>query len=333
LIYWPTLFIEPAMRHSSALVWTGTVVVSLVFLVSYFRAYWLDDRGMLRIVAMQVLLGLALAPINGGAWVLFVYAAAFVGQTENTARAVRLIGVITGMGVVAAMLSHTPLYYVATALVITPLIGAINLHYSQLGRANANLHRARGDIEHLATVAERERIARDMHDVLGHTLSMIVLKAELASKLAERDPARAIAEIREVEQVARQALHEVRATIGGYRATLGEEAGRARALLDAAGIACEIDVPHVQLDRNREEVLALALREAVTNVVRHSGARRVAIRVSERGEDWQLEVVDDGRGGECVEGSGLRGMRARVEAVGGTLFRTRDNGTRLTVRL
>ena len=321
------------MRHSSALVWAATIVVSVVFLASYFRAYWLDDKGVLRIVALQVLLGLALAPMNGGAWVLFVYAAAFVGQTENTVRAVRMIGVVTAIGVVAAMISHTPLYYVATALVITPLIGAINLHYSQLGRANASLQRARVDIEHLATVAERERIARDMHDVLGHTLSMIVLKAELASKVAERDPARAIAEIREVEQVARQALQEVRATIGGYRATLGEEAARARALLDAAGIAGEIDVPHVELDRNRDEVLALALREAVTNIVRHSGARRVTIRLAECGDNWQLEVLDDGGGGDDVEGSGLRGMRARVEAVGGTLFRTRDNGTRLTVRL
>jgi two-component system sensor histidine kinase DesK len=321
------------MRHSSAAVWATTIVVSLVFLASYFRAYWLDDQRMLRIVALQVLLGLVLAPMNGGAWVLFVYAAAFAGQTENTVRAVRLIGLVTAIGAAAATISHAPLYYVATALVITPLIGAINLHYSQLGRANANLKRARVDIEHLATVAERQRIARDMHDVLGHTLSMIVLKAELASKLAERDPARAIAEIREVEQVARQALQEVRATIGGYRATLAEEAGRARALLDAAGIAGEIDVPHVQLDRNRDEVLALALREAVTNVVRHSGARRVMIRLAECGADWQLEVLDDGRGGDDVEGSGLRGMRARVEAVGGTLFRTSDNGTRLTVRL
>lgn len=162
---------------------------------------------------------------------------------------------------------------------------------------------------------------------------MIVLKAELASKVADRDPARAITEIREVEQVARQALQEVRAAIGGYRATLADEATRARALLDTAGIAGEIDVPHIQHDRNREEVLALALREAVTNIVRHSGAKRVTIRLAERGDDWQLEVVDDGRGGDDIEGSGLRGMRARVEAVGGTIFRTRDNGTRLTVRL
>jgi two-component system sensor histidine kinase DesK len=257
LIYWPTLFIEPAMRHSSALVWAATSVVGAAFLVSYFRAYWLDDYGMLRIVALQVLLVLALAPMNGGAWVLFVYAAAFIGQTENTGRAVRLIGAVTAIGVAAAALSHIPLYYAATAVVITPLIGAINLHYSQLGRANAELHRARDDIEHLATVAERERIARDMHDVLGHTLSMIVLKAELASKL----------------------------------------------------------------------------REAVTNIVRHSGAGRVTIRLTECGDDWQLEVLDDGRGGDDVDGSGLRGVRARVEAAGGTLFRRRDNGTRLTVRL
>jgi two-component system sensor histidine kinase DesK len=333
LLYLPTLFVAPVSQHASPLVWTITIVATALFLVSYFRGFWACGRQLLPIVAFQVVLGASLYTINPGASVLFVYAASFAGQTDDPKVAVRLIAAITVISAAFAAIFHMPSFEWVMALIVTPVIGGVNLHYAQVGRANAKLRAAHHEIEHLAVVAERERIARDMHDVLGHTLSLIVLKAELASKLADIDPARAVKEIRELEQVARHALQEVRQAIGGYRATLAEEVTRARALLEAAGIAGDIDIPYVQLDRNREEVLAFALREAVTNVVRHSGAKRVTIRLADDGNTLSLDVTDDGRGGEQVEGAGLRGMRARVEALGGTLFREHSRGTRLTVRL
>jgi two-component system, NarL family, sensor histidine kinase DesK len=333
LLYLPTLFVEPATRHASALAWTITIVVAIVFLVSYFRGFWARGRQLLPIVAFQVVLGIVLSTVNSGAVVLFVYAASFAAQVGDSKLAVRLIAAITIVSVAVAALLDRQSYQWIVALIVTPVIGGVNLHYTEVGQANAKLRLAHDEIAHLAVVAERERIARDMHDVLGHTLSLIVLKSELASKLADIDPARAAAEIREVEQVARGALKDVRQAIGGYRATLAEEVVRARALLEAAGIAGDIDIPRLELERPREEALAFALREAVTNVVRHSGAKAVKIRAAEDGNAVSLEVVDDGRGGNPTEGAGLRGMRARVEALGGTLFREHDNGTHLTVRL
>jgi two-component system sensor histidine kinase DesK len=182
-------------------------------------------------------------------------------------------------------------------------------------------------------VAERERIARDLHDVLGHTLSLIVLKAELASRLAGRDPERAAAEIRDVERVSRKALAEVREAIRGYHATLEDEVARAGSLLRAAGIHAGLAVQLPPLDRAREEAVALALREAVTNVVRHSGATTCAVRLSASGDACTLAVEDDGRGGIAAEGHGLRGMRERVEALGGTVRWACRRGTTLTVTL
>jgi len=197
------------------------------------------------------------------------------------------------------------------------------------------LLRAQEEIEHLAKVAERERIARDLHDVLGHTLSVIALKSELASKLMERDPQQAGNEIREVEQISRQALSEVRDAIRGYRAKgLAAELAQAKTTLETAGLTVQCDAAStVQLPPMQESVLALAVREAVTNVVRHAGARTCRLRLEQENGSCRLEIQDDGRGGSSLEGNGLRGMRERVQMLGGTLDRISDDGTTLTITL
>jgi two-component system sensor histidine kinase DesK len=201
------------------------------------------------------------------------------------------------------------------------MVGYITLHEAQNRRADARLRLAHDQIEHLAAVAERERIGRDLHDLLGHTLSLIVLKSELAAKLATRDPERAAREIKDVEQVARRALREVREAIRGYRASLAEEVGQARSILAAAGIRAHVDAERADLPREAEEALALALREAVTNVVRHSRADTCRVELRVEGGACTLVVDDDGHGTSAPEGSGLRGMRERIAAAGGTVHR------------
>jgi len=190
-------------------------------------------------------------------------------------------------------------------------------------------------------VAERERIARDLHDVLGHTLSVIVLKAELAGRLIPIDPARAIAEIADVERTSRSALAEVREAIGGYRARgLAAEIDSARVTLNAAGVTliAESNSNHTAaLTPKEETALALALREAVTNIVRHARATSCSLRfVTEAGQRC-LIVEDDGEHVMEREGNGIRGMRERVESIGGqfTLERgiKQNRGTRLTLDL
>jgi two-component system sensor histidine kinase DesK len=193
---------------------------------------------------------------------------------------------------------------------------------------------AQDEIEHLARIAERERIARDLHDVLGHTLSLIILKSELASKVADTNPARAVAEIRDVEAISREALAQVRAAVKGYRSTgLENELIHAEQTLETAGIHVETSIDRPSLPLAHEGVLALALREAVTNVVRHAHATSCRVRLEKTGSWCEMEIADDGRGGEAPEGSGLSGMRTRVEALGGTLLRETGRGTSLKIRL
>ncbi|MDQ6829452.1 MAG: sensor histidine kinase [Gemmatimonadota bacterium] len=334
LIYLPALFIEPVMRGASATEWTLTIGGAMLFLVAYFRGYWLQEWKLLPVILVLLGLGVAFTPVNSGASIFFVYGASFGAQLRRPRYALAVVLSTTAIAAVLAWSYHEPAYYWLTGVMFTPLIGGVNLHFAQDSRANARLQMAREEVEHMAAVAERERIARDLHDVLGHTLSLIVIKSELASKLAERDPKRAAREIRDVEQVARTALSEVREAIRGVRsATLDDEMARGRALLTAAGIRGDFASDALPMDRAREEALALALRETITNTARHSGASACKVRVQHAGATCTLEVEDDGRGGIAPEGGGLRGMRERVEALGGTVARSGSRGTRLIVTM
>jgi len=214
------------------------------------------------------------------------------------------------------------------------LVGFGNHHWASKECAKKELRLANEEIEHLAKVAERERIARDLHDVLGHTLSLITLKSELARKLVDRDPVRAKQEMQEVENASRAALTDVREAIRGYRSDgIFAELARARAALETAGVAVECHTDQVPLTPAQESVLALALREAVTNVVRHAAAQRCNVSLKRKESLCTLEVADDGCGAAGPEGNGLRGMRERLEALGGSLRLLSSNGTRLIIDL
>ena len=178
----------------------------------------------------------------------------------------------------------------------------------------------------MAVAEERNRIARDLHDVLGHSLSLIAIKSELARRLLPGDPDRARAEIADVERVARESLSSIRDTVSGARQpTLERELENARLVLEAAGIAPTIDRSAGPLPPAEDAVLAWAVREAVTNVVRHSAARTAAIRTRRDGDEASIEVVDDGRAASDVTfepnagGTGLRGLTERLERAGGRL--------------
>jgi two-component system, NarL family, sensor histidine kinase DesK len=200
----------------------------------------------------------------------------------------------------------------------------------------AELTRAREEVAMLAASEERLRLARDLHDLTGQSLSMITLKSELAARLLRRLPEgadrdRAIAETEEVAAVGRQTLHDIREAVSGYRRpTLAVEVITARTALESAGITPHDDADLIVLsgtfDPEAEAALAWCLREAITNVIRHSGARNCHISLARRERDLSLEVRDDGAGfGAAAEacpgatGTGLRGMSERLTAVGGHL--------------
>jgi two-component system sensor histidine kinase DesK len=283
-----------------------------------------------------LLLGVLFLPYNMGGSTFFIFAAAMIPfMVPTQARAVAGLGVIAAVAAIEGLLLHVGRWELFWAVAFPMFIGAGNVFFAERNRMNCQLRKANEEIENLAKVAERERIARDLHDVLGHTLSVITLKSELAGKLIDRDPQRAGKEIREVEQISRQALSDVRDAIRGYRSQgLAAELAQAKTTLETAGLTVQCDAATtVKLPAVQESVLSLAVREAVTNVVRHAQARTCRMRLEQQNGSCRLEIHDDGLGGSNGEGNGLRGMRERVEMLGGTLSRSSDAGTTLTITL
>jgi two-component system, NarL family, sensor histidine kinase DesK len=305
-----------------------------VFLPLYFRGWWLEGRRLVPVVTAITALGVACIPWNPGASVFFIYASGFAGDIGRPAVAVRWLGAIVLVVAIETLVVGLPLEAWIPAIVLTLLIGGGNVAFAEKRRADTRLRLARDEVEHLAKVAERERIARDLHDLLGHTLSVIVLKSELAAKLTDRDPARAATEIRDVERISREALAEVRRAVQGYRElTLEESLAQARQALLAGGVAFEVDVARVPLDPKTEGVVALVLREAITNVIRHARASRCVVRMQPDNGRLVMTVADDGVGGDIRPGTGMAGMRSRVEERGGRFEQDGRNGTALRIEL
>jgi len=319
--------------------WFLTALGTALFLPLYFWGYWLPGRKALVAVAGITLLGILFAPINWGSSVFFVYAAGHLGYVGSAAFAFRLLLALAALPPLEAWLLDLSAFFWIPAMVFSLLIGGINIHYAGVRRSQAALRRTQEEAERLAKLAERERIARDLHDLLGHTLTVITRKAELARRLADREPERAAQEIAEVEQVAREALREVRSAVSGFRQTdFSTELAQARVALQSALIHFEAATDAIDLDPAIEQVLALALREATTNVLRHSHANSCRVRLENLSDRVRLTVIDNGKGAagkdsQTNDGMGLTGMQERVTALGGDLKVDGRGGTSITITL
>src|SRR5580658_7302875 len=334
VFYLGFFFIDPILSHASAKLWLPDGLGAVIFLFLDFGLFALEcPRALLHIAGMMVL-GVLFEPINQGACTFFIFAAAMIPFCVETQLAA-VIGLITigSVGAIEGLLLHINGWTLFYSTLFPVIIGAGNTFFAERNRMNHRLRKANEEIEQLAKVAERERIARDLHDVLGHTLSVITLKSELAGKLIDRDPERAGKEIREVSEISRQALSEVRDAIRGYRSKgLAAELAQAKTTLETAGLTVQCDAAStVKLPAVQESVLSLAVREAVTNVVRHAQAHTCRMRLEQYNGSCRLEIQDDGLGSSGDEGDGLRGMRERVEMLGGTLQRETHSGTKLTI--
>ncbi|MDL4817486.1 sensor histidine kinase [Actinomadura opuntiae] len=202
--------------------------------------------------------------------------------------------------------------------------------YAEMAGANEALVEARAEVARLASAAERARIARDLHDLLGHSLTVITIKSGLARRLAAAGSPRSAREITEVEELARQALADVRAAVSGYReVSLAGELARGREVLRAAGVDADLPVSTEMVDPARQELFGWVVREGLTNVVRHARASRCTVTLSPSA----VEIVDDGVGGAAPSGNGLTGLRERVAAAGGRVDAgpVRPRGWRLRV--
>jgi len=314
----------------------ATIAAVGVFLVLYFAAYRASLMQVrIKQVAALTLLGLIFMPVNSGGSMFCIYAMAFTGFMGSMRRGFIALGVIVALVASDALIFQLALWHWFGFVFFGLIIGMSNIYFGEMSRKNRTIKQSQEEIRLLATTAERERIARDLHDLLGHTLTLVTVKAELAARLAERDIAEAAREIRELERISRDALKLVREAVGGYRnGGLAGELANARIALKTANVELIMDSAECPLPSAHENLLAMVLREAVTNVVRHARARRCEIRLGVDGGVARLAVEDDGRGGRLKEGNGIGGMRERLAALDGTLhIESARDGTRLTAFL
>lgn len=198
--------------------------------------------------------------------------------------------------------------------VAIPVVALAMAGVMHIVRSNHALAEARAELARLAAENERIRIARDLHDLLGQSLTTITVKAGLARRLGLADPAGAVDQITEVEELSRRVLAEVRAAVSGYReVTLASELARGRELLRASGITARLPTATEVADPAHQELFGWAVREGLTNVIRHSRARSCEVRVSAS----CVEIIDDGNGSDAPPGNGLSGLRERAAAAGG----------------
>lgn len=337
LIYLVFFALAPASPPVLLNTWWARGVTMLLFIPMYLIAYRLRGKEILWPVLGMCLLGTIVAPVNAGACAFFIYASSFLGRLGSPALAVRSFAALLLWISLLSWYIHSIEFWIL-ATVLSLINGGVSLHFSQQHQANAKLHLAHQEIERLAQTAERERIARDLHDLLGHTLSLVILKSELAGKLIATDPERAAREIHDVEQVGREALQQVRQAVRGYQSPgVEDELRRMQEMLATAGVQATLDVQPTSLTPGQTTAVVLALREAVTNVVRHANARNCHIALRADRQHCRLEVIDDGCGSiSAKEGSGLRGMRERIEQCGGAVERgvtAAGRGTTLKVAL
>jgi two-component system, NarL family, sensor histidine kinase DesK len=335
LVYVGFWFIQPYMEHAPAIKWLWLFLALAVFIPCYLVAHHAPRKHRWIGVLIMTVVAVLYVPVNQSACGIFIYVATAIPEmTDSTHTVIELLMLESGLILAESWLLQLSPWVWSLGVGFSILLGMNRLRMNQKEKADAKLRMAHEEIEQLAKTAERERIARDMHDVLGHSLSLIVLKSELARRLLPGEPSRAALEIAEIEASARQALGEVRKTITGYRSEgFASELTRAAQILETAGVRLKRPEKPPYLTPRHEATLSLVLREAVTNIVRHAGASECSIAVSTASDSTQLVIADDGRGDIRQEGNGLRGMRERVRELGGSLSLESDHGTRLRIEL
>ncbi|WP_233523344.1 sensor histidine kinase [Dyella solisilvae] len=323
LVWVVALLVGPLVDRNA--VWTTWLLPTLlsapVYMYLHMKVYTGPYRRLTWYAAGMALLGLLVWPFNGVALGYVVSACMCLAYQSSARRWLLSIVLVT---IPTALLSQH--LHVSPWLMLMVAFVAIFSgfgHFLRLNnhRRDAQLRLSQEEVRRLATLAERERIGRDLHDLLGHTLSLVTLKSELARKLALVDPPRAQREMEEVERVARHALGEVRAAVTGMRRSdLAAELVSARLMLEASGLGFSGELsPDLHLPPQFEASLALVLREAITNIHRHARASTASVAISLDKDSIQMQISDNGCGGLTAHGNGVSGMRERIRALGGSL--------------
>jgi two-component system sensor histidine kinase DesK len=316
----------------------GYVVVGLfcVVYLAAFPAVWTGNnrRFWWLYSALVALTSVEIVLAHEAAFVMFIYVAV-LGIAYGEAWALPAAAALTAIALFLPPAIHSwhATFDSATAASLA-LVSLAMWAFFGIIRTNHALEEARAQVATLAAEGERNRIARDLHDLLGHSLTTITVKAGLAKRLSEHDPVRAAVEIGEVEELARRALTDVRAAVSNYRVvTLATELATAQEVLRATGIEAQVLTPTDTVDSDLQGLFGWVVREATTNVVRHAHAKRCTVTLGAR----SIEIIDDGFGGVdgWSSGNGLNGLRERLDSVGGTVEAgaVRGGGWRIAVNV
>lgn len=338
LLWTVWIFITPLFEDGYTLRWLYYTAWSYPLFLLLYAMTLVSSRRVARLYALgMIVLAVVLLRVYPSGLTYFIFGCVMLrtNRATSTLRYLLELLALNAVFAVLAMWIGYPWQVIAWVPVISIIIGLIVNVERSSSEKDAALRLSHEEVRRLAATAERERIGRDLHDLLGHTLSLITLKMELSRKLHGRDDERSQRELAEAEQVARDALAQVRSAVTGFRAVdLAAELASAHLLLESSSVHMRYDPPP-PVPAWIEHGLAMVLREAATNIARHAQANEATFRLRVDAREVLLEVVDDGRGGASVHGNGLSGMRERVAALGGTLAieSPRGQGTRVTVRV
>lgn len=313
--FFPWLFQSPTKSDIVA-----SVVAIAIFIPIYFHGHKQTGTKSLPHIIVTTLIGFAVSPFAGSHGVFHIYALVQTGFVRPERLAWIGIILLSVIFSVFSLLTNQSWWDVAFPIFMGLITSIGSISTATQMEQHQLLRRSRELDQHLAAVTERERIAQDLHDLLGQTLTMVALKSEVAMKLFDSDPKRAKQEIEEIRSSARTALSDVREAVAGMNTTtLEAELKRAKQILSSASIRFTINGVVPILNSKTDQVLGLTVRETVTNIVRHSQARSAILTVEQCNGELLLVVEDDGVGASATaEGAGLSGLRKRIQGLGGS---------------
>lgn len=307
---------------------------TIAFLIVYFNTYWISGKRIKWNILVILIIGTLMTFITAGASVFFVYAASFCCRLGSSKKAfIGLIFIVLWIALFSFIFKFSAYYYVPAAL-FTLMIGGVNIYQHDIEIKNKALVLSQKEVRHLARTSERERIARDLHDLIGHTFSVITLKAELAGKLIDKDKEKARSEIFELETISRDALKQVREVVTGYRTSdLNTELAHAKYVLESNEINFQYQFDDIQMNETMNKELAIMLKELITNILKHSSASHVTTHISQKADIVILKVIDNGVGFSDTKdkGYGLKGIQERINNMSGTFSLEFEPKTAITI--
>lgn len=312
----------------------AAIIAFALFLPLYYDAYYKKGvRAWFAITAITVI-SIALATLTASASIFFVYAVKIATQSQRSVTRVAWLCCIFIAVIIPAITGHVSWYFSTGCLLFGPLVAVATATNSKLQYQAEILLKNQVEIRDLAITAERERIARDMHDTMGHVLTVVTAKSDLALRLVDKDTNQAKQEIRDINITGRQALKDVRSVIAGMENTsITNELGHCRYLLETADVHVDIANNTHTLPEHYQHALGMIIREATTNVVRHANANRCSVSLTHTSNLLTLAIKDNGNGGSFMAKTGLSSMKARADQLGGQFYikPSTETGTDLIV--